>query len=761
LPLQLNYHFPRRRWLAYALPVLLALGFGVRPHSAAAQTNVGIGTTTPASTAILDLTSTTLGFLAPRLTTTQRGLITSPATGLLVFDSTLKTFYYYNGTQWLPILSISGGSAGWVTLGNAGTAPSTNFLGTTDANDLVYRTNNVEGMRLTSGSNLAVGITTATQRVEVAGNIRLDPVAGAASQFQYMNPANTFATTLAAGAQLANITYTLPTAQGAASTVLMNNGAGVLSWSTPSNNGWLLLGNAGTTPGTNFLGTTDASDMVFKTNSVEGFRLTSAGNIGIGNTVPTQELEVHGNIKLDSSGGAASQLMFSNPAGTFSSTFKAGAQVANINYTLPLAQGAANSILSNNGAGTMSWTAASAYDWTLLGNAGTVAGTNFLGTTDNVDLVFKTNATEGMRLSATRNLGIGTNAPTSILHTVASGAKVANYTGNLLTNTATSSTASITKYGADLQSTGTWNGAGAVNVGLRVNATGGTTNYSAIFQGGNVGVNTTTPTTYMDINGDFATRYSAYAASNGNNNNISIGTSSFIRITGPTAAFEITGIAGGVDGKYLVLYNSIAQTITIGNENANSTAANRIWTLNTTGDLVINGKGALKLMYSAADSRWIVISSSTTVSTSTTGVITKKKPVDQSVTSSTTLINDNDLFLPINANDSMVIEGSLHTSAASTAPGIRVAWTIPAGASMAISSWCDLVSGGNEIWVQNTSSTAISVYVDAGDAEIHFWGIIITGSTAGNLQLQWAQNSSSGTAMTLKNKSFLKAYYIR
>jgi hypothetical protein len=44
-------------------------------------------------------------------------------------------------------------------------------------------------------------------------------------------------------------------------------------------------------------------------------------------------------------------------------------------------------------------------------------------------------------------VGIGTSAPTSLLHTVAGGAKTSNYSGNLLTNTATSSTASINKQG--------------------------------------------------------------------------------------------------------------------------------------------------------------------------------------------------------------------------------------------------------------------------------------------------------------------------
>jgi len=721
---------------------------------------VGIGTATPAGTAILDLTSTNTGLLIPRLTTTQRGLVSNPpATGLLVYDLTLNTFYYYNGTQWLPLVSSSGSGAGWMLLGNAGTVPSTNFLGTTDANDLVFSTNSVEGMRLTSGSDLAVGVTSATQKLEVGGNIRLDPVAGTASQFQFMNPGNTFATTFAAGAQLATITYTLPTAQGAANTVLTNNGAGALSWAAPSNNGWLLLGNAGTTPGTNFLGTTEANDLVFKTNSIEGFRLTSGGNVGIGNTAPAQKLEVHGNIKIDSTAGAAGQLMFSNPAGTFSTNIKAGAQATNINYTLPLAQGAVKTVLTNNGAGVLSWTTTNSYDWSLLGNAGTVAGTNFLGTTDNIDMVFKTNSVEGMRLSAAQNLGVGTNAPTSVLHTVASGAKVANYTGNLLTNTATSSTAAITKYGTDIQSTGTWNGATAVNVGLHVNATGGTTNYAATFQGGNVGINTATPATYVDVNGDFATRYSSYTASNGSNNDIAVGTSSFVRFTGPSAAYSITGVAGGVDGKVIVLYNSTTQSFTVSNENANSTAANRIWTLNSAGDLVIAGKAAVKLMYSTSDSRWIVIGSSVTTTPSTTGFEFAKKYVDQSITSSTTLTNDNDLFLPIAANDSMVIEGSFWYNGSTG--DLQIAFTIPAGSSMDIAVFSETTSHPESHIMTASGTSTGKLNMSSGNVPLEVRGVIISGSTAGNIQLQWAQGTSSGTASTLKAQSHIHGTLIR
>jgi hypothetical protein len=50
-------------------------------------------------------------------------------------------------------------------------------------------------------------------------------------------------------------------------------------------------------------------------------------------------------------------------------------------------------------------------DWTLLGNAGTVAGTNFIGTTDAVDFVTRTNNAERMRVTSAGNVGIGTSTP--------------------------------------------------------------------------------------------------------------------------------------------------------------------------------------------------------------------------------------------------------------------------------------------------------------------------------------------------------------
>jgi hypothetical protein len=68
--------------------------------------NVGIGTTAPNAKAILDLTSTTKGFLPPRMTTTQRNAITSVPAGLMVYNTTLNKLNVYNGTAWEVITSL-------------------------------------------------------------------------------------------------------------------------------------------------------------------------------------------------------------------------------------------------------------------------------------------------------------------------------------------------------------------------------------------------------------------------------------------------------------------------------------------------------------------------------------------------------------------------------------------------------------------------------------------------------------------------------
>ena len=63
-------------------------------------TSVGIGTSSPSASAKLEVASTTQGFLPPRLTTTQRDAITSPAEGLTIYNTTANCLQWWNGTLW-------------------------------------------------------------------------------------------------------------------------------------------------------------------------------------------------------------------------------------------------------------------------------------------------------------------------------------------------------------------------------------------------------------------------------------------------------------------------------------------------------------------------------------------------------------------------------------------------------------------------------------------------------------------------------------
>lgn len=70
-----------------------------------------MGATSVASSAILDLVSTTKGLLAPRMNTTQQNAISSPAAGLLIYNTDSAAFRWYNGSAWVSFGSGGGGTS--------------------------------------------------------------------------------------------------------------------------------------------------------------------------------------------------------------------------------------------------------------------------------------------------------------------------------------------------------------------------------------------------------------------------------------------------------------------------------------------------------------------------------------------------------------------------------------------------------------------------------------------------------------------------
>lgn len=185
--------------------------------------NVGIGTTSPDPSALLDIDASATsnkGILIPRMTAVQRLAIPSPANSLLVFDTDSTCFFYWNA-----------GSSAWKSLCNIATPGPIGLTG-------------------------ATGVTGAT---------------------------GTIGSTGATGADLGTH--------------------------------WTITGNAGTIPGTNFIGTTDGTDLIISTNSSERVRVTSAGNVGIGNTTPSTKLDVAGSVKITDGTEGAGKVLTSDAVG--------------------------------------------------------------------------------------------------------------------------------------------------------------------------------------------------------------------------------------------------------------------------------------------------------------------------------------------------------------------------------------------------------------------------------------------------------------
>jgi hypothetical protein len=68
--------------------------------------NIGISTSTPANSALVDMNSTTKGFLPPRMTTAQRNTIASPSEGLVIYNTDEKALNLYDGLAWNSMIPI-------------------------------------------------------------------------------------------------------------------------------------------------------------------------------------------------------------------------------------------------------------------------------------------------------------------------------------------------------------------------------------------------------------------------------------------------------------------------------------------------------------------------------------------------------------------------------------------------------------------------------------------------------------------------------
>ena len=142
-----------------------------------------------------------------------------------------------------------------------------------------------------------------------------------------------------------------------------------------------------------------------------------------------------------------------------------------------------------------------------------------------------------------------------------------------------------------------------------------------------------------------------------------------------------------------------------------------------------------------------------------------RKTVDESVTSSIVLQNDDQLFLSADANAQYLVFGHIIYDGV-TAADISVAWSGPASATF------DWVSGGIQTGAStgvDTSSMsaqtlaanpAIGTIGAAAELVIRVQGILVTAGTAGTLQFRWCQNTSNATATIVRAGSTLVMWRI-
>ena len=458
--------------------------------------------TTGQASAALDVYSTSKGFLVPRMTTAQRTAISSPAQGLMVYqtDGTAGLYYYTNST-WVPL--TSGASAAWSLTGNSGSSYATNFLGTTDNTSLRFRTNNTQRMILDSLGNVGIGSAPAWTTGTFQEKFLVD--AGTTSSYnaivargtinnyfqlniQNKSNGNTASSDVVAtadnGTETVNYVDLGINGSGNSQNVFGNPDDAYL-YSTGNN---FLIGNA-----------TSGQSLVFMTGGTtqstnERMRITGTGNVGIGTTSPATALHVVGTNPLTMNGvqtGATTDSVLTIASGTV--------------RKLPF------STLTSNAS------------WSLTGNSGTSYATNFLGTTDNTSLRFRTNNTQSMILDSLGHVGIGTAAPATPLHLSASNGNLlyiqtlTSGTANIIFKTYTGSANPTAQIG--VTDDGSYSGhitfstkipsadANALSERVRITSTG------------SLGIGTTTPGQKLDVNGTIvssATTYPNYTYNSAN-----------------------------------------------------------------------------------------------------------------------------------------------------------------------------------------------------------------------------------------------------
>jgi hypothetical protein len=163
------------------------------------------------------------GIAVPNFTETNRLALSSPATGLVVYQTDGTTGYYvYTGVAWVRLLDSN------LSLGTMSTQAASAVAvtgGTIDGSSIGATTASTGAFTtLSASSTLGVAGHTTLTNTGTASELRLNEPSGSGTNY----------TAFKTAAQAANVTYTLPTADGTSGQVLSTDGSGILSWATAS-----------------------------------------------------------------------------------------------------------------------------------------------------------------------------------------------------------------------------------------------------------------------------------------------------------------------------------------------------------------------------------------------------------------------------------------------------------------------------------------------------------------------------------------------
>jgi hypothetical protein len=302
--------------LQFTKKVLVAIVLSAGISIAALAQNVGINSTgaSPDASAMLDIVSTNKGLLIPRVALTATnvaGPITSPTTSLLVYntatagtapDNVIPGFYYWNGTGWTALnTGTPSSTSAWVLGGNSGTTAGTDFIGTSDDADLVFKTDNTEVMRMYSGGGVELNAGTGT-----------DGTSAIYASGDYNNYLEINVQNLSNG-NLASSDIVATADNGDSLSVYIDMGINSGGYSNGQSNilngpnlAYIYahgkdfkIGNG--TPNRNLIFFTNPSSGTQGTNTANGeerMRITPSGNVGVGTSSPTSTLSVGGSLTL-------------------------------------------------------------------------------------------------------------------------------------------------------------------------------------------------------------------------------------------------------------------------------------------------------------------------------------------------------------------------------------------------------------------------------------------------------------------------------